>query len=94
MAVARAGKRPITNAKAIELTLAELERMGRLEAVDAAQVQVVRSLATALDDDPSNAALWRQYREALGELSADDAHSSVDDAIADLYSEVGDPPTV
>ena len=55
-----------------------------------AAVQAVRSMAAALDGDPVNAALWRQYREALRELTADDDNGSVDAALADLFAEVGD----
>lgn len=82
-----------TNGGQIEQTLRELRRMGRLERVDAAAVQMLRSMARALDLDPSNAALWRQYREALRELTAaDDDRGSVDEALAGLFAEVRDPP--
>lgn len=43
---------PKTNAQAIEQTLAELDRMGRLEKIDAARVQALRSIAAALDENP------------------------------------------
>jgi hypothetical protein len=79
-----------TNRGQLEQTLKELRRLGRLEKIDAAAVQAVRSMAAALDGDPGNAALWRQYREALRELTADDDHGSVDSALADLFAEVGD----
>lgn len=74
------------NVRALEVTLSELERLGRLELIDTAKVQIVRSLASALDADPSSASLWRQYREALGELTADD-----DDGFdpSDLFSKMG-----
>ncbi len=82
-----------TNGGQIEQTLKELRRLGRLERVDAAAVQMVRSMARALDADPSNAALWRQYREAVGELTSDDdAGGSFEDAAAELYAEMGDAP--
>ena len=81
-----------TNRGQLEQTLKELRRLGRVEKIDAAAVQALRSIAFALDADPSNAALWRQYREALRELTADDGDSSADDAAADLYAEVGDAP--
>ena len=60
--------------------------------IDAAAVQALRSMAQALDSDPSQAALWRQYREALRELTADDSSNSVDEALAALYTEVRDAP--
>ena len=79
-----------TNRGQLEQTLKELRRLGRIEKIDAAAVQAVRSMAAALDGDPGNAALWRQYREALRELTADDDNGSVDSALADLFAEVGD----
>lgn len=77
-----------SNAMELGRTIAELRRMGRLEKVDAAAVQAVRSMARALDADPANAALWRQYRETLRELIADDAGPGLD--LADLFPEVRD----
>jgi hypothetical protein len=79
-----------TNRGQLEQTLKELRRLGRIEKIDAAAVQALRSMAFALDADPSNAALWRQYREALRELTADDDSGGVDAAIADLFTEMGD----
>jgi len=79
-----------TNRGQLEQTLRELRRLGRVEKVDAAAVQALRSMAFALDDDPSNAALWRQYREALRELTADDSDGSFDEAAAELYAEACD----
>lgn len=61
------------NARAAEATLAELDRMGRLEDVDAARVQAIKSMARALDDNPFNSQMWREYREALEALSRDDS---------------------
>lgn len=81
-----------TNHGQLEQTLRELRRHGRIEKVDAARVQALRSMSAALDADPSNAALWRQYREALRELTADDDNGSVDEALHSLFSEVGDAP--
>jgi hypothetical protein len=81
-----------TNRGQLEQTLKELRRLGRLEKIDAAAVQALRSMAFALDADPWNAALWRQYREALRELTADDDNGSVDAALADLFAEVDDAP--
>lgn len=79
-----------TNTEALEVTLSSLRDTRRLERVDEALVQALRSMAESLDRDPSNAALWRQYRETLKELTADDSHSSVADDIAALFSEVRD----
>jgi hypothetical protein len=74
----------------LEQTLKELRRLGRIEKIDAAVVQALRSMAFALDEDPSRAALWRQYREALRELTADDDDGTAAAALAELFTEVGD----
>jgi len=81
-----------TNHGQLEQTLKELRRLGRIEKIDAAAVQALRSMAFALDEDPSNAALWRQYREALRELTADGDDGSADAALASLFAEMGDAP--
>lgn len=78
-----------TNRGQLEQTLKELRRLGRIEKVDAAFVQALRSMAWALDADPSNAALWRQYRETLRELTADDDDGTAG-ALEELFAEVGD----
>jgi hypothetical protein len=80
------------NASELGKTLAELQRMGRLEAVDAAWLQMARSMARELDEVPGNAALWRQYREVVKELISDDDDGSVADALTELFSEVRDTP--
>ncbi len=82
-----------TNHGQLEQTLRELRRLGRIEKVDAAAVQALRSMSAALDADPANAALWRQYREALRELTADDTDGTADAALAELFAEVRDAPT-
>lgn len=79
-----------SNVKALEETLSSLRDTRRLERVDEALVQGLRSMAGALDLDPSNAALWRQYRETLKELTADDSDGSVAGEIAALFAEVRD----
>lgn len=81
-----------TNRGQLEQTLKELRRLGRVEKIDAAAVQALRSMALALDLDPSNAALWGRYLAALRELTADDDGGSADAALAELFAEVGDAP--
>lgn len=81
-----------TNASELGRTLTQLRELGRLEKVDAARVQALRSIARALDEEPRNAALWREYRTALKELVADDSGSSVNDALAAMFGEVRDTP--
>lgn len=82
------------NVAAAEATLAALADCGRLEAVDAAAVEVVRSLAAVVDADPSDAALWRQYRDALAALTEGDdvADSRLEEALAQIRgaASVGD----
>lgn len=81
-----------TNAAAIEVTLSALERMGRLEDVDAARVQALRSMAAALDEHPFNSQMWREYREAIAGLTADDSSrdGSIDDLLDELSTSVRD----
>lgn len=83
------------NAKAIEETLAELKRMGRLERIDAAKVQALRSMAEALDLNPFNSQMWKEYREAIGGLASDDSGSdSVDELLDELSAPVRDAKKV
>lgn len=79
------------NGKAIEETLSELKQMGRLEKIDAARVQALRSMAKALDLNPFNSQMWREYREAIGGLTADDRGSdSIDELLDELSAPVRD----
>lgn len=80
----------MSNVEAVGVTLAELERMGRLEKVDAARVQAVRSIAAELDRKPSNSQMWREYREALEALTGDDDDGG---ALDDLLAEIRDAET-
>lgn len=77
-----------TNASELGRTLTHLRELGRLEKVDAARVQMLRSMARALDEQPQNAALWREYRAVLKELVADDSGSAVNEALAGLFGNV------
>lgn len=82
---------PGPNLTAIETTLAELRRMGRLEPVDEALVQALRSMAWALDHNPFNSQMWREYREAIKGLTASDGDSpSIDELIDELSAPVRD----
>jgi hypothetical protein len=84
------------NRVSAEETIAELRRAGRLEGVDEAKIQAVRSLANQVDADPSNAQMWRTYLEAIGALTEDGTKDP--DALDRLVSEinsrtpVGNPP--
>jgi len=82
------------NAKAMEVTLTALEEMGRLEDVDAARVQALRSMAAALDAKPFNSQMWREYREALEAVLNDDSDTgALEGLLAELSTPVRDPKT-
>jgi hypothetical protein len=87
----------MANVAALNETLSVLAELGRLDRVDAAVVQALRSMAEALDMDPSNAALWGRYLGALGVLlEADgDADSDLAAALAEIRgaTQVGNPPS-
>jgi hypothetical protein len=76
------------NVSAINETLGELRRMGRLEKIDAARIQALRSMAAALDQNPFNSQMWREYREAIEGLTA---HDGDDGAVDDLLNELSSP---
>lgn len=80
------------NRTAAEMTVHALRELGRLDTVDEARVVTLVALADAVDADPANASLWREYRaaeSALRELSAGDVDEFA--ALLDsLSAEVGD----
>lgn len=76
-----------TNALALEKTLECLTATRKVEDVDAAAVQALRSMAAALDEDPTKAALWREYRDALSEVRR--ADDDADAGLADALKEIG-----
>lgn len=83
------------NRKALEKTISILHGLGRIEDIDAARVQTLRSLADELDRDASNAQMWRTYREAIEDLMGpDDNGNEIDQLIAEINSRapVGNPP--
>ncbi len=77
-----------SNVDAMEETLIALGKAGRIEDVDAARVQALRSMAQALDDKPFNSQMWREYREALEGFTANDAD---DGALEALLAELSAP---
>jgi hypothetical protein len=81
-----------TNSAALDTTLQQLKDLGRLEEIDAARVQMLRTMAATLDEEPARAALWKEYRASLKELMADDSSSGLDDALAGLFADVRNPP--
>lgn len=56
------------NSDAVAQTVEALRVAGCLRDQDAALVQVVQSLALAVDSEPGNASLWREFRAALDSL--------------------------
>ena len=81
------------NGVAFERTLAVLVLAGRIEEIDAARVQALRSMAASLDEKPFNSQMWREYREALEGLTTDDANDGALEALlAELSAPVRDSP--
>lgn len=76
------------NRKALEKTLSILRGLGRVEDIDAVRIQTLRSLADELDRDPSNAQMWRTYREAIADMmrTDDDANDDLEKALAEIRS--------
>ena len=58
----------MSNRDAVAETIKALEIEGRLTSADAAIVQMVEGLADAVDNDPGNASLWREFRAGLETL--------------------------
>lgn len=83
------------NRNAVELTILALHNLGRLEDIDAAKVASAQTLADAVDVDPTNASLWREYRAA--EQALRESHDTTADEfaqlLADLSAEVGNIET-
>ena len=78
-----------SNVLAIEVLIEALYRLGRLEKVDSARVEIARLLARSVDSNPENANLWRQYREAeeaVRTVGSDDVED-FNQVIASIWSE-------
>ena len=61
----------MTNAEATDATITHLLAAGLLEADrDASIMQQARSLADAVDADPGNASLWREFQKATETVRA------------------------
>ena len=80
------------NRTAVETTVEALRATGRLEAVDEARVIAACALADAVDADPTNASLWREYRAAVEtlRLATDGGTDEFAALMAGLSAEVGD----
>jgi hypothetical protein len=77
----------------VERTLTVMGAGGLLEDVDDALVEAVRSLARAVDSDPGNASLWREYRAVLADLRelGDDDSDAFAVLLEQLRAPVRDP---
>lgn len=82
-------RRAATNAQGLERTLKALA--GRLGPDDEALVALARGLAAAVDDDPANAALWREYRAAVTALGRAGVDSGADDDTKDWLLTIRTP---
>ena len=85
------------NRGAADVTVAALRELGRLERVDEAAVMTFVTLGDAVDADPTNAALWGQYRaaeEALRGLGIDGKDDPFAQFVAELSAGAGDAAVV
>jgi hypothetical protein len=79
------------NRTAIEATIGALREAGRVELIDEARVIAACALADAVDADPTNASLWREYRAAVETLrqASDGGTDEFAALMAGLSAEVG-----
>ena len=77
------------NRDAAEQTIAALQSVGRLEVIDSARVATFRTLADAVDADPVNASLWREYRAA--EHTLREVTDDVDDELTQILGRLSTP---
>ena len=70
-------RKATSNVAGLERTIKAMK--ARLEEDDEALVALARGLAAAVDAEPGNAALWREYRAAVMALSQAGADGDIDD---------------
>ena len=77
--------------EALERTIDALRTAGRLIDIDDARLQIARGLASAVDAQPDNPALWREYRAAEKELRQESENNGdpFDQLIRSISAEVG-----
>jgi hypothetical protein len=75
----------VTNSEAVQRTIDALRSADKLSEVDEARVAAALALAEAVDMDPGNASLWREYRAAEATLR-EAQHGSTTDELAGLLS--------
>jgi predicted lipoprotein len=78
------------NRTAVEEMLEAMRSAGLLENIDAARVTMLQTLADAVDMEPTNASLWREYRAAESSIRENTAHDQDDfqELLASLSAEV------
>lgn len=82
----------MSQTEALESTIEALRAKGVLEPVDESLVATAKGLAAAVDANPDNAALWREFRaaqQALRGLTVGDA-DDYDALVRDLHAAMGD----
>lgn len=82
------------NRSAVDATIEALRMAGRIDPVDSARVVLAQALADAVDADPLNASLWREYRAAEAALR-ETSDAGVDEfvnLVQSLSAEVGNKP--
>ena len=85
----------MTNLEAAHAMLRVLREAGRLEPVDEARIATFLPLVAAVDADPANASLWREYRAAEATLrETDDSDFDYAGLLAVLSAKGGDPENV
>jgi hypothetical protein len=83
------------NRTAASVTVEAVRSAGKLEDVDVALVTAFELLAEAVDHDPTNAALWGQYRAAevaVRGVGASETQSAFDRFLAELSTADSDSP--
>ena len=76
----------VTSGRNLRALNRTLKTVGGFGDQDAAALELVRSLARAVDGSPGRAALWEQYRAALKELLADDRGDEFEKLLPSLNS--------
>ena len=80
------------NLQALENTVSELEKAGRLGPLDSARVQIALNLARMVDEFPESPTLWREYRTAEKALREESENygDAFDQLVRSLSAQVGD----
>ena len=83
------------NRTAVEEMLEAMRSAGLLENIDAARVTMLQTLADAVDMEPTNASLWREYRAVESSIRENTAHDQDDfqELLVALSAEVRDSET-